>query len=69
MENVSKQPEQAPHEPDGNAGESTAAGFAPTQIEEPSENLTDLWSEATDGHCSQNAALFAASQPAPLSVV
>jgi len=27
------------------------------------------WSESVDGRCSESAALFAASQPAPLSVV
>jgi len=27
------------------------------------------WSESADGRCSEDAALFAASQPAPLSVV
>lgn len=27
------------------------------------------WSESVDGQCSENAALFAASQSAPLSVV
>ena len=27
------------------------------------------WSESSDGRCSESAALFAASQPAPLSVV
>lgn len=27
------------------------------------------WSESIDGRCSEDAALFAASQPAPLSVV
>lgn len=29
----------------------------------------DWWSECTDGRCSETAALFAESQPAPLSVV
>jgi len=27
------------------------------------------WAEADDGHCNKEAALFAASQPAPLSIV
>ena len=27
------------------------------------------WSESTDGRCSESAALFAASHPAPLNVV
>ena len=29
----------------------------------------DLWPEAADARCSQHAALFADTQPAPLSVV
>ncbi|HQX59817.1 MAG TPA: hypothetical protein PLT77_11845 [Burkholderiaceae bacterium] len=29
----------------------------------------DWWSESTDGRCSETAALFAESQPAPLTIV
>ena len=29
----------------------------------------DLWPEAADARCSESAALFAGTQPAPLSVV
>ena len=29
----------------------------------------DLWPEAADARCSESAALFASTQPAPLSVV
>ena len=52
--------------------------FAPTQMHEPDFAATEVlepvalgevWSESTDGRCSEDAALFAASQPAPLSVV
>ena len=43
--------------------------FAPTQMDENAENANDWWSESADGQCSENAALFAASQPAPLSIV
>ena len=69
LENVSEQPEQPPHAVPADAGDSTSAEFEPTQTEERNQSLTDLWSESTDGQCSQNAALFAASQPAPLTVV
>lgn len=44
--------------------------FAPTQpAAAPTDLEPDWWSESTDGRCSESAALFAASQPAPLSVV
>ena len=43
--------------------------FVATEIDLDSGNATDGWSEATDGQCSESAALFAASQPAPLSIV
>ena len=43
--------------------------FVPTEIDANAANAADWWSESTDGQCSENAALFAASQPAPLSIV
>jgi len=43
--------------------------FAPTEISEDPDVAPDWWSESTDGQCSVSAALFAASQPAPLNVV
>ena len=43
--------------------------FVPTEIDADAANATDWWSESTDGQCSESAALFAASQPAPLSIV
>jgi hypothetical protein len=46
-----------------------APEFAATQMDETPEIETSWWAEATDGQCSESAALFAASQPAPLSIV
>ena len=44
--------------------------FAETQqMEDDLDVETSWWAEATDGQCSESAALFAASQPAPLSIV
>jgi hypothetical protein len=52
------------------AAESAHSEFAATQPAAAPEDLEpDWWSESTDGRCSESAALFAASQPAPLSVV
>ena len=53
----------------GQPGDLQTQEFVSTQIDENAENSTDWWSESTDGQCSENAALFAASQPAPLSIV
>ncbi len=50
-------------------GDPAEQGFVPTQIDEDPEISNDWWSESTDGQCSEHAALFAASQPAPLSIV
>ena len=52
-----------PAETISNAGHPSAADF---------EDVTrpgDLWPEAADARCSEFAALFAGTQPAPLSVV
>ncbi len=43
--------------------------FVPTQPEAGDSGPPDWWPESADGQCSQSAALFAASQPAPLNVV
>ena len=43
--------------------------FAATEPNGDPAAGTDWWSESTDGQCSESAALFAASQPAPLSIV
>jgi len=43
--------------------------FAHTVPEQHPDNPSDWWSESADGQCSESAALFAASQPAPLSIV
>ncbi len=40
-----------------------------TAMEPPDKQGSHWWSESTDGRCSEDAALFAASQPAPLSIV
>lgn len=46
-----------------------AAGFPNTEL--PARDGLDSrwWSEAADGQCSEEAAQFAASQPAALSIV
>ena len=43
--------------------------FEPTQTDSLEPGSPDWWPESADGQCSQSAALFAASQPAPLNVV
>jgi hypothetical protein len=50
-------------------GEASAQPFAPTQIDDNPQHANDWWPESADGQCSEIAALFAASQPAPLSIV
>jgi hypothetical protein len=44
-------------------------GFASAEVQERAEREPTVWAEAADGRCSEDAALFAASQPAPLSIV
>jgi hypothetical protein len=51
------------------ADERGAPEFVSTQIDEDADAAKDWWSESTDGQCSENASLFAASQSAPLNVV
>ena len=46
-----------------NAGHPNAADF------DDATRPGDLWPEAADARCSEFAALFAGTQPAPLSVV
>ncbi len=46
-----------------------ATAFTKKQPEGEQENANDWWPESADGQCSESAALFAASQPAPLSIV
>jgi hypothetical protein len=48
--------------PDGN-------DFAHTELQPRQDLDPRLWSEAADGQCSEDAAQFAVSQPAPLSIV
>ena len=43
--------------------------FAATRPQEGADDTGDWWPESADGQCSRSAALFAASQPAPLNVV
>ena len=46
------------------------AGQAAAAVEETDPTVPgDLWPEAADARCSESAALFAGTQPAPLSVV
>ena len=40
-----------------------------TALEPRDPQSPHWWSESVDGRCSEGAALFAASQPAPLNVV
>lgn len=49
--------------------EAAHSDFAATRPDDGGDNNADWWPESADGQCSQSAALFAASQPAPLSVV
>ena len=49
--------------------EAAQSDFAPTRPDESEAQSSGWWTESADGQCSENAALFAASQPAPLSVV
>ena len=47
-----------------------AAGDLKQELDqEHASFLGDLWPEAADAQCSESAALFAGTQPAPLSVV
>ncbi len=46
-----------------------ATGVDVTALEPRDEQGAHWWSESTDGRCSEDAALFAASQLTPLSVV
>jgi hypothetical protein len=43
-------------------------GTTPADFDEDSRP-GDLWPEAADAQCSEHAALFADSQPSPLSIV
>ncbi len=51
------------------ADSSEVQEFANTEPLEQEGLDSRWWSESTDGRCSESAALFAASQPAPLNVV
>ncbi|MEO8545293.1 MAG: hypothetical protein ABI434_17045, partial [Burkholderiaceae bacterium] len=57
-----------PHTADP-AGDAAPTDFAAAAPETWQQLESDWWSESVDGRCSESAALFAASQPAPLSVV
>ena len=63
-------PNAAPsNTPPGPAELPLADPFADTEVFVDSEHNTQLWPEAVDGRCGENAAEFAASQPAGLSIV
>lgn len=65
---MSQQPNQeADHQP--TESQPLEEEFAATEVQERAEMEPGWWSESTDGQCSEYAALFAASQPAPLSIV
>ena len=60
------------HDPQASepAADAAHSNFSATEpVAAPEDLDPDWWSESTDGCCSEDAALFAASQPAPLSVV
>lgn len=44
-------------------------GFPATRLQPRDDADPRWWAEAADGRCSDEAAQFAASQPAPLSIV
>ena len=74
MNSADKQPSSASPSGEVSAGaaEQGVRGdtdFVPTQTEAIDSISPDWWPESADGQCSQSAALFAASQPAPLNVV
>jgi hypothetical protein len=49
--------------------EAAASDFAATRPVDAQDSQPGWWPESADGRCSESAALFAASQPAPLSIV
>ena len=51
------------------SSDAAALPFAPTEIDDNPDHANDWWPESADGQCSESAALFAASHPAPLSIV
>ena len=53
---------------DADAAQETASEF-PATVPLPDDLEPGVWAESSDGRCSEHAALFAASQPAPLSIV
>ena len=53
-----------PAEHGASAGQAGAAGSPVAAADD-----ADIWPEASDFHCSQSAALFAGTLPAPLTVV
>ena len=71
MSNTPTGPEARPNAQGGGAMQREAApsDFASTHPDYLPDEGSDWWPESADGHCSEHAALFAASQPAPLSVV
>jgi hypothetical protein len=54
---------------DNTQHEAEQTDFAHTHPDDLSDATGDWWPESADGQCSEHAALFAASQPAPLNVV
>ena len=54
---------------DNTSHDAAHSDFAATGPDEDLEPALDWWPESADGQCSENAALFAASQSAPLNVV
>ncbi len=72
MSNIPKGQAADPPEPVAGASEHREAAqsdFAHTRPDGTTDAAGDWWPESADGQCSESAALFAASQPAPLSVV
>ena len=55
-----------PLDPAAQAPDATVAAHGRDALD---DRDPDWWSESTDGRCSESAALFAESQPAPLTIV
>ena len=66
MENAEPGHDLQSSDPAAHASDNTAKASGPDALHDRDPHW---WSESTDGRCSQTAAQFAASQPAPLTIV
>ena len=53
----------------GSTEHGSEAPASPSDTTDVSIQDTEIWPEASDFQCSESAALFAGTQPAPLTVV